>query len=166
MQPTCDSLRNTVVTLSDRTATVPIATLVLWGVVVLGGAAGCTVSRPPPPSAATSCSTGQDLLIRDSLYFGRNRAAQPPVRDSEWQKYLSDVLTPRFPDGFTVVNASGQWRGASGAIEHEESEIVTLLHGQSSTVDRAIAEVVAEYKRRFDQEAVLHERATVCAQFE
>jgi hypothetical protein len=65
-----------------------------------------------------------------------------------------------------VVDATGQWRGASGAVEQERSEIVTVFHGGDDAARRAVAEVAAEYKRRFQQEAVLRERTATCARFE
>jgi hypothetical protein len=65
-----------------------------------------------------------------------------------------------------VVDATGQWRGAGGAVERERSEIVTVFHAGDEASRRAVAEVAAEYKLRFQQEAVLRERAATCARFE
>jgi hypothetical protein len=65
-----------------------------------------------------------------------------------------------------VVDATGQWRSANGAVEQERSQIVTIFHAGDETSRRAVAEVAAEYKRRFEQEAVLRERSATCARFE
>jgi hypothetical protein len=64
------------------------------------------------------------------------------------------------------VSATGQWLGKSGAVEQEQSEVVTIFHSGSQAALRSIAEVAAEYKRRFQQEAVLRERIPICARFE
>jgi hypothetical protein len=88
------------------------------------------------------------------------------VSDVEWQTFLDEVVTPRFPRGFSVVEAIGQWQGQSGTVERERSKILTLLHGGSEADRRAVAELAAEYKRRFSQEAVLREQTPTCARFE
>jgi hypothetical protein len=105
-------------------------------------------------------------MARDILYFGRNRPGGGTVSDAEWQKFLDEVITPRFPAGLTVIHATGQWKGRSGQVEQEQSEIVTLFHAGDENARRAISEVTAEYKRRFAQEAVLRERTPTCARFE
>jgi hypothetical protein len=104
--------------------------------------------------------------VRDVVYFGRNRPEGGTVSDAEWQAFLDQVVTPRFPAGFSVVQASGQWRGRSGVVEHERSELLTLLHSGTDAERRAVGELAEEYKRRFHQEAVLRERTPACVRFE
>jgi Protein of unknown function (DUF3574) len=104
-------------------------------------------------------------MVRDTLYFGRNRPSGGPVREAEWRQFLNEIITPRFPDGLTVVKATGQWRTTNGRIEREASEVVTVLHAGDPTARGRISEIIAEYRQRFDQEAVLRERAATCARF-
>jgi hypothetical protein len=104
-------------------------------------------------------------LVRDVLYFGRNRPTGGEVADSDWNAFLAEVVTPRFPDGLTIVEAHGQWRGRTGAAERERTELVTLLHPADSASQRAVEEIATEYKRRFRQEAVLRERLDACTRF-
>jgi uncharacterized protein DUF3574 len=129
-------------------------------------AAACTSQPAPGPTPVAACAVGDTALVRDVVYFGRNRPGGGSVSDAEWQGFLNEVVTPRFPAGLTVVQASGQWRGQSGVVEQERSEIVTLLHAGDEAARRSIAEIAAEYKRRFQQEAVLRERTPTCARFE
>ena len=116
--------------------------------------------------AAASCTVGDTALVRDVIYFGRNRPDGGTVSDGEWQGFLDEVVTPRFPSGLTVVDGTGQWRGQSGVVEQERSEIVTLFHAGDEAARQAVAAVASEYKRRFRQEAVLRERSSTCARFE
>jgi hypothetical protein len=118
------------------------------------------------PEPVAACARGDTALVRDVVYFGRNRPSGGSVSDAEWQEFLNQVVTPRFPAGLTVVEATGQWKGPSGVVEQERSEIVTLLHGGDETARRSVEEIATEYKRRFRQEAVLRERTPTCARFE
>jgi hypothetical protein len=137
--------------------------IMVSAVVVIAGCAG----RPSPSTAPSpSCAIGDTALVRDVLYFGRNRPVGGAVTDVEWQSFLDQVLTPRFPAGLTVVAATGQWKGKSGLVEQERSEVVTVFHSGDEAARRAVMEAVMEYKRRFRQEAVLRERMPTCARFE
>ena len=127
--------------------------------------AGCAASSLPIRPSAGACEAGDQSMVRDTLYFGRNRPKGGAVREAEWRRFLNEIITPRFPDGLTVVKATGQWRNASGQIEREASEVVTVLHSGDLIAQGKISEIIAEYRQRFDQEAVLRERATTCARF-
>jgi Protein of unknown function (DUF3574) len=104
--------------------------------------------------------------MRETLYFGRNRPGGGAISDGEWNGFLAEVVTPRFPAGLTVQEASGQWRGVAGAVERERSEIVTVFHPDTEAARHSIQEIAREYKRRFQQEAVLRESARSCTRLE
>jgi hypothetical protein len=123
-------------------------------------------SPAPTSSAAPSCAVGDTVLVRETLYFGRNRPGGGTVSDAEWRAFLAEVVTPRFPLGLTVQEATGQWKGANGSVEQEQSEIVTVFHPGDIAATRAVHDIALEYKRRFQQEAVLRERTPTCARFE
>ena len=129
--------------------------------------AGCSPNPAPAPSpAALSCAAGDSALVRETLYFGRNRPGGT-VSDGDWNSFLADVVTPRFPQGLTVTDATGQWSGGGGGgVEQERSEVVTLFHADNEATRRSVQEIVREYKRRFQQEAVLRERTPTCVRFE
>ena len=126
----------------------------------------CSRNPAPETVSASACAVGDSALVRETLYFGRNRPGGGKVSDTEWQTFLAQVVTPRFPAGLTVVDAMGQWKGASGSVEQERAEVVTLFHPGDETGRRAVREIAAEYKRRFQQEAVLRERAPSCTRLE
>ena len=118
-----------------------------------------------PVSTAVRCEPGDTAMVRDVVYFGRNRPDGGTVSDAEWEAYLDSVVTPRFPAGFTVVEAEGHWRGESGIVERERTEVLTLLHAGDETSREAVRALTEEYIRRFHQEAVLRERLAACARF-
>ncbi len=127
---------------------------------------GCKPNPTPAPVPTLSCAAGDTVLVRETLYFGRNRPDGGTVSDAEWQRFLSEVVTPRFPQGLTVLEATGQWQGSAGGVEQERSEIVTVLHPSDERAQQSVREIAQEYKRRFQQEAVLRERSASCARFE
>ncbi len=117
------------------------------------------------PSAAFACASDERALRRDTLYFGRNRPDGGTVSDAQWRAFVDDAIVPRFPDGFTAMDAEGHWRSGNGAIEREASKLVIVLHAGETSSLQAIEAIVADYKRLFAQEAVLREHVLTCAKF-
>ena len=122
---------------------------------LLSAATACTMG------AAPGCAATERRLVQDLLYFG---TAKPTgvVTPAEWTDFLGDVVTPRFPQGLTVWQASGQWRGADGAIVREPSFVLSLIHPADEASEAAIRAIIGEYKARFRQEAVLRVRSQAC----
>ncbi|MBY6210129.1 DUF3574 domain-containing protein [Microbulbifer agarilyticus] len=111
-----------------------------------------------------SCKPGEQLEIHDQLFFG-TETFSGEVSDAEWRDFLANVVSPRFPNGFTVLSGRGQWRGSSGEIVRERSKVLLLVHRETAESDTAIGELVEIYKRRFQQESVLRVRSPVCVSF-
>ncbi|MDB4948628.1 MAG: hypothetical protein JWM27_1277 [Gemmatimonadetes bacterium] len=142
------------------------ATLVL---VLLALTSACAPARgipAPAPAMSTAASASADSAwVSDALYFGMDKPAGGTISDAEWEAFLRDVVTPRFPAGLTVSTARGQWRGADGVVAREESHVVQVFHAPSAAADSAVAEIAAEYKRRFGQEAVMRVRSRAQVSF-
>ena len=62
---------------------------------------------------ATTCPEGTDRFLRYELFMGRSGQSGEVVDDVAWNTFLGDAVTPRFPDGLTVLDAQGQWRDAT-----------------------------------------------------
>ena len=116
-----------------------------------GGFAQTTVVAPVPPSVRS------ENYLRTELYFGRSIPGGGIVTDDSWEKFLSDVVTPLFPDGFTVLAGRGQYREASGTIAKEPSHVLVFLYrkGDRKAAWTKIEKIRAEYKKQFAQESVM-----------
>jgi hypothetical protein len=110
------------------------------------------------------CPTGQPS-VSDLLYFG---TAKPDgfVSPEDWADFLSSAVTPRYPQGLSAWQASGQWQGADGKlVVREDSFVLSLIHPESSEDEQSIADIVREYKTRFSQEAVMRVKSQACVSF-
>ena len=121
-------------------------------------------SRCTPATTATRCRTGEQPAIMTSLYFG-TAMSSGHVTQAQWQQFLADVITPRFPDGLTAWAAAGQWRNPSGELQKEDSYVLHVVHAEEQRFETAVREVIEEYKTRFDQESVLRVRTATCISF-
>ena len=93
--------------------------------------------------------------MRSELLFGRSKPDGSSVTDAQWRAFVDDHITPRFPHGLTIIEASGQYRDRAGVIEREPSKLVVILHAADDKSRVAIEEIRALYKKLFDQESVL-----------
>ena len=120
----------------------------------------------------SACSTQQRLHYNpevcsertiERIYFG-TATPQGAVSKTQWQEFLSNIVTPNFPAGLTVFEANGQWLGKDRNIVMESSYILELVHDNSPKEREAIDEIIYYYKRKFEQEAVMSWKAntSVC----
>jgi hypothetical protein len=110
-------------------------------------------------------NTNQKTLFKDELYFGLTKPGGETISESEWQQFVNDVITPRFREGLTALNGSGQFLNSSGILIRENSKIVILIYESSPEKDRAINEIIETYKRTFQQESVLRATSRVKVSF-
>jgi hypothetical protein len=111
------------------------------------------VVRRPIPQGARDRSL---RFARTELFFG---TAKPDgtVTEEEFRIFLDQEVTPRFPDGLTVVSGDGQFRGADGAIVKEDSFVLILLHPVENWREssKRIEQIRQLYMTQFQQESVL-----------
>jgi len=138
-QPRTEALRRTV-----GVRGVAVALLLL-------AAAGCAGSGAP----ALAPLPGSEAVLRSELFFGRLKPDGTVVTDAEWRAFVAEHVTPRFPDGFTVLDAVGQYRDREGRVQTEPTKILLLVHGPDVRPRAAIQELRDVYRRLFQQESVL-----------
>lgn len=113
---------------------------------------------------AASCDEG-DEWVEYQLFMGRNAGSEEIVTDEAWSTFLADTVTPRFPDGLTVLDANGQWRGSDDEILRERSKVLLILAPPGDESFRLINEISDEYSSQFRQDSVLVTTKDACVSF-
>ena len=103
----------------------------------------------------SACPAGQEKLKTAQLFFGQQIGGKPSVSDADFRRFVEDELTPRFPDGLTVLNADGQWRASGNPLVRDASKVVLIVLPSRGDASSRIEAVQGAYKRRFRQESVL-----------
>ena len=116
-------------------------------IVLLASIAGAATAHGQP---ALQCSGAQKPWVVADLLFGRTH-----VSEASWARFLATEVTPRFPDGFTVIDARGQWR-APGAqkISRERSKLLMIAMPPGADNDERLQKIIEAYKTRFKQQSV------------
>jgi hypothetical protein len=110
---------------------------------------------------AMPCGGEGQLAVQELLYVG-TETPSGHVTAEDWTQFLRETVTPHFPEGFSSWQASGQSRSASGEVIREPSYVLSLVHPNDPAPNQAVQEIIAFYKTRFQQEAVLRVKTTVC----
>ena len=119
------------------------------------------VAAAPAAKRSPGGMAGCADRVYDRLFFGLG-TPEGSVSTAEWRRFLTEVVTPRFPGGLTVVEANGQWRAlGEREVTVERSRVVEIAHDDTPEFDRWLSEVVAVYKHRYRQRSVMLTRARV-----
>ncbi len=92
--------------------------------------------------------------VQSTLYFGLSRTDGGRVEEAQWKDFLARDVTPKFPDGFTVIDGYGQWRDAKAVIISEPTKVLIIVHPMTDENTQVIADIRKAYVKRFHQEAV------------
>ena len=129
-------------------------------VAIIGGGlllTGCATLEP------ASCPAGLKSVVETELTFGRNIGGVPGVSDADWGRFVDEEISPRFPEGFTVTDGQGQWRGPDGVIVREAAKILTVVFSGDDGSAAKLEAVRTAYKTRYRQDGVLLVRKQACA---
>ncbi len=100
------------------------------------------------------------------LFFGHSIPGGGTVAESEWQDFLVTSVTPRFPDGVTVLDGHGQWfERKSHQVIAEVSTVVEIVTRPTDEAYKKLQAIRTEYMKRFHQEAVGLVVSNGCASF-
>lgn len=92
------------------------------------------------------------------LYFGLGRVDQPQqgVSEQSWRDFLDREVTPRFPDGLSVIDVYGQWQGRQQAAPERLRSKMLVIDYPDTAENRAKVEAIrAAWKQRTGDQSVL-----------
>jgi len=98
-----------------------------------------------------------ERFVRTELYFGSRKSDKTHVTEAEFNRFLKKEMTPRFPEGLTLLTGLGQFRNAKNNIIREVSRVLILLYPVELREEKSVhIEAIREtYKTQHDQESVL-----------
>jgi hypothetical protein len=113
--------------------------------------------------APAVCTAPLKPALEIDLYFGRDKQGGGEVSEAEWAAFLTDTVTPRFPDGLSVLNVEGQTREPSGRIVRERTKLMVVVVFDAPAHQGKVREIIEAYNSRFGQHGVFRSEHPVCA---
>ena len=123
-------------------------------------------AAPVVGAAELSCPSGGSPMTGVTLFFGLALPGGGTVSDEAWRDFMARDVTPRFPDGLSIMEAAGQWKSRrTGVVAHERARALLIWMTPSPEASRAIDAIRAAYKARFRQESVMRIDEIGCVDF-
>ena len=106
------------------------------------------------------------MLVAE-LFFGRKIRGGDFVSDTEWSRFAAEIVTPNFPDGFTALDADGQWRNPqTNGIARDPTKVLIVAVRRFPELAERLQAVIDAYKTRYRQQSVGIITRDSCANFE
>ena len=96
--------------------------------------------------------------VDTKLYFGLGIAgdASSGVSEQRWREFLDAQVTPRFPDGLSVVDVYGQWQGkGQPAPERLRSKMLVIDYPDTAENRAKVDAIRAAWKQLTGDQSVL-----------
>ncbi|MFN8662353.1 MAG: DUF3574 domain-containing protein [Thermomicrobiales bacterium] len=157
-----------------------LALTLLAGGAGLGAFASAQAQGEATPVAGTTSAAvdacpdelygaGSEAWVRGELYFGTSMDQGVGVIPDDFEAFLDAEVTPRFPDGLTLLTGLGQWKGPDDVAPSKMgSEVLIILYPQESAAESSakLEEIREAYKAQFNAQSVLRADTTlVCTSF-
>jgi len=122
-----------------------------------------TSTTSQPPQVAVVCAAPLKPALELNLYFGRNIEGGGEVSERLWAEFVASEVTPRFPDGLSILNVAGQSRNSANQTLRERTKLLIVVVFDAPAHRAKIQAIVEAYNRRFSQIAVFQVEHAVCA---
>ena len=91
-------------------------------------------------------------MLAFELFFGRSIRGEAEVSDSAWDDFLTRMVTPNLPNGYTVSDAIGAWLNPeTRRTVHERTKVLLAVVPDAPASAAAVARIRAAYAAQFHQ---------------
>ncbi|WP_109126532.1 DUF3574 domain-containing protein [Dyella sp. C11] len=135
-----------------RLASAVLASALLSGCVAASRPANATLQGDPAHPGQTQG------WVDTKLYFGLGAAGDPSsgVSEQRWRDFLDTEVTPRFPDGLSVLDVYGQWQGKGQSTPERLRSKLLIIDYPDGAENRAKVEAIrAAWKQKTGDQSVL-----------
>lgn len=120
---------------------------------------------PVPPAATAPALRGDPAHPRQTkgwldtrLYFGLGPADRPEegVSEADWRAFIDREVTPRFPDGLSVLDVYGQWQGKNQATPERLRTKMLIIDYPDTAENRARIDAIrSAWKQKTGDQSVM-----------
>lgn len=101
----------------------------------------------------SACARNSTAAWREYKVYCGMSSRNGEVSEEAWRLFCDRYVSAAFPDGYTVLDATGYWRSDSAATAKERSKIILIV--ASADAREKVLSVAKRYQEQFDQRTVL-----------
>ena len=129
--------------------------------------AGCVHVTEHTTAAAPAvmrCAEGEPMV--ETMLFLGLASPNGPVSEEAFARFVETDVTPRWKEGYTILQAQGLWYSETRKLtEREPSRVLLRFHDGSAAASADIEAIRDAYIKAFTQDAVLRTDRMACADF-
>ncbi|GGF84908.1 hypothetical protein GCM10007301_51110 [Azorhizobium oxalatiphilum] len=153
--------------MSARTTVLPFLALVPMLLPLAGPALAQPAASASPSPGWQASPWADSVLLQTQLFFALATPDGKGVSEQQFAQFMEEVIRPRFPDGMTVLDASGQGKSTATAggtsstagmlaMMHANTKLVILVHPNTPDALGKIGDIKAQYRSRFGGPDIFH----------
>jgi len=100
----------------------------------------------------SGCATDHAAWREYKLYCGMS-SRNGEVSEEAWKRFCDQYVSTAFPDGYTVLDATGYWRSAPDTTARERSRIILIV--APADAREKVLSIARRYREQFNQGSVL-----------
>lgn len=97
------------------------------------------------------------------LYLGGVQTGGPAISAADLGRFVEQEITPKFPDGLTVLEGGQRWEGPENTRLREAAKVVLIVLPAGGDAKARVEGVRRAYRARFRQDAELLMAPPACA---
>ncbi|MEM8797049.1 MAG: DUF3574 domain-containing protein [Pseudomonadota bacterium] len=103
-----------------------------------------------------ACEDWQGEWQETKIFFGLSKSSREAISRRAVDAFVQEEIVRAFPDGFTLVETTGYWRGDdSSETFYENGLMLVLLHPKTTESTGKIDALATAFRARFEQQSVL-----------
>ncbi len=110
----------------------------------------------------SGCAANHANAWREYKVYCGMSSRNGEVSEEAWKRFCDQYVSAAFPDGYTVLDATGYWRSADTTAK-ERSKIILIV--APANAREKVLSVAKKYREQFDQGAVLVSSSDTGADF-
>ena len=101
----------------------------------------------------SGCAGEKASAWREYKVFCGMSSKNGEVSEAAWKRFCDKHVSAVFPDGYTVLDATGYWRSGPDATAKERAKVILVI--APADAREKVLSVARQYQKEFDQNAVL-----------
>ena len=101
----------------------------------------------------SGCAAGNVSAWREYKVYCGMSSKNGEVSEAAWTRFCDQHVSAVFPDGYTVLDATGYWRSGSDTAAKERSKVILIV--APADAREKVLSVARQYRKEFNQDAVL-----------
>lgn len=101
----------------------------------------------------SGCAAGKVSVWREYKVYCGMSSKHGEVSEDAWQRFCDKHVSAAFPDGYTVLDATGYWRSGTDAAAKERAKVILIV--APADAREKVLSVARQYRKDFDQSVVL-----------